>query len=186
MAQKLKKKRTKVSPPQQARTGTVWDNKKIVERLVACLDDWTSGQGVADKLSGEFGVKLTRNAIIGKIHRMGLAHRLPVETKAKPKRRGKPFRFERKHKDKIYSSTPVKPEPVIPRSDLPPTVATRTFATLGPDDCKWPVGHPRNPGFGFCGQPRVFMRPYCEVCCQRAYVPVRVKSREDAPERETA
>jgi GcrA cell cycle regulator len=28
-------------------------------------------------------------------------------------------------------------------------------------DCKWPIGEPGKPGFGFCAQPRWKPSPYC-------------------------
>lgn len=39
---------------------------------------------------------------------------------------------------------------------------TKTLLSLGPCDCRWPIGDPRQAGFGFCGAQQVAGRPYCE------------------------
>lgn len=38
--------------------------------------------------------------------------------------------------------------------------------------CKWPVGDPMHPAFGYCGQPPIEGKPYCETHARRAYVQV--------------
>jgi GcrA cell cycle regulator len=35
--------------------------------------------------------------------------------------------------------------------------------------CRWPIGHPGEPGFSFCGKPRLAGRPYCGEHCAVAY-----------------
>ena len=45
--------------------------------------------------------------------------------------------------------------------------------------CSWPIGHPREPGFHFCGAPALPGKPYCEHHVARAYIPARVAERKD-------
>lgn len=46
---------------------------------------------------------------------------------------------------------------------------------LNPADCKWPIGDPKRPDFGFCGERRQPGRPYCAGHCKLAYTPRRAE-----------
>lgn len=84
----------------------------------------------------EIGEKLgmTRNAVIGKANRLGLAHKGAV----RPAARRAPDR---------------------PSSPLDLTERM----------CRWPIGHPGEADFHFCGSARVPGRPYCDAHCNVAY-----------------
>jgi hypothetical protein len=62
---------------------------------------------------------------------------------------------------------PLKPE-------LTPTVAC--LENLRPGLCKWPIGHPNRPGFGFCGRPSGFAT-YCAYHQGKAYRAVVIVQR---------
>jgi GcrA cell cycle regulator len=65
----------------------------------------------------------------------------------------------------------------------------KTVETLERNDCRWPLGDPREPDFHFCGQPRVEGRPYCELHCRAAFMPPRsreLQSRALPPVRRAA
>jgi GcrA cell cycle regulator len=49
------------------------------------------------------------------------------------------------------------------------TNTRKTVATLEPNDCRWPVGDPRQAEFHFCGAPKLPGRPYCETHWQQAF-----------------
>jgi len=44
---------------------------------------------------------------------------------------------------------------------------------LEPADCRWPIGDPRKPDFGFCGERRQPGKSYCAGHCKLAYMPRR-------------
>lgn len=44
-----------------------------------------------------------------------------------------------------------------------------TLADLGPDQCCWPLGGPKEPAKEFCGEPVVNGKSYCQVHQARAY-----------------
>ncbi len=45
-----------------------------------------------------------------------------------------------------------------------------TFAvTPSERSCQWPIGHPTDVGFRFCGKPALRERPYCDAHCNIAY-----------------
>lgn len=148
-----------------------WSVDGINEKLAELRTTGKSASQIAKMLSHEFRVTLTRNAVISKIYRNGWSHpraKKPASA-LPPKRPAKP---------KVFVE--IKPEPYLVRSDLTPAVARKTFLQLEREDCRWPVGDPGTPGFGFCGQEKAAGMSYCRECCVRAYQPpvVRQKARE--------
>lgn len=146
-------------------------------------------QCVADRLSvRQAGITLgcTKNAAVGKAHRLGLRfdggpgpHRGPANAKTPAStRRAKP--------------APKQPRPVQtgPRVYTPPTVhplaqydqATVQTKDLEPHHCRWPVGEPGAEGFGHCGAQIVPDRPYCGPHCARAYAPLPARSPKNGNE----
>jgi len=99
---------------------------------------WSKGR-TASQIADELG-DVTRNAVIGKVHRLGL------------RSRPSPIRREQGR-----ARTPA-PKPVESR---PKRVSER--------ECHWPIGHPREQGFHFCGAPAEPDRPYCAAHCAVAY-----------------
>ena len=53
----------------------------------------------------------------------------------------------------------------IKRIEKPPVIELK-----GPA-CSWPIGHPREQGFHFCGKPPLPGKPYCTEHSAKAYVP---------------
>ena len=58
-------------------------------------------------------------------------------------------------------------------------VQQKTLATLEQNDCRWPIGDPKDPAFHFCGAHKLAGRPYCQEHWQMAFQPSR--SREARP-----
>jgi hypothetical protein len=62
--------------------------------------------------------------------------------------------------------------PIPPFADVPEIAVTAaadtafgpptTIADLTDDTCRWPVGHPKDKDFRFCGAPSLPRKPYCE------------------------
>lgn len=136
---------------------------------------------IAFDLSNRFGVKTTRNAVIGKIHRIGLV-------KAEAIARRKPVRMKKAKpstipvvKDSLATElsgnsgkldiVPVlrAPEPAIDiHFDGSSLIG---LLNLRETTCRWPVGDPREKGFGFCGADAPIGSPYCQHHHKIAYVP---------------
>lgn len=113
---------------------------------------------------------VTRNAVIGKVHRLGLLRREkaePIERKAPFRKRVvKPRKSAWQHH---LDSQPVNVEPIV---EAPiPLHQRRTVETLEANDCRWPIGDPQEADFHFCGAKKLPGLPYCECHARRAFNP---------------
>lgn len=159
------------------------------ERVTLLRHLWEEGQS-ASKIAAQLG-GVTRNAVIGKVHRLGLSGRLvkPLEDAAAERR---------KPAEEIEVAISVveaeAPEPVAilphrPASDFPPpapaadpcplAVSQRvTIMDLRESMCRWPLGDPTTPEFGFCGARSITGLPYCTHHAQIAYQPAAERKRD--------
>ena len=126
-------------------TGNVWTD----ERLEELKKLWAQGLSIS-QIGEALGV--SRNAIAGKAHRMGL-----------PKRPS-PISKPKAEKPKV--------EPVVEEQDLPLRLELRQLV-WSRSKCCWPTGDPKKNGFVFCGCTVVPGKPYCLPHCQEAYTTSR-------------
>jgi len=111
---------------------------------------------------------LTRNAVIGKVSRMGLPTRAMGprghgRLSAKRVRVGKANCPKPKPLSHIKASAASKAEldEILARQVID-DVARVTFEDLGPNHCRFPIGDPKDANFGYCGQQKVHGLPYCK------------------------
>jgi GcrA cell cycle regulator len=198
-----------------------WTDERI-ERLKAM---WTKG-ATASQIAEELG-GVSRNAVIGKAHRLGLESRpSPVKAGEEKEKKAKAAPAPRAAKPApAPKPAPAAPEPrehaaeerrpaaaaspAPPKQPDTPTIQYRSvgpggFIRQGPGDtqapippapprrlvpakpsaevadktslldlndrvCRWPMGHPGEPDFHFCGQPSNPGYPYCVQHCGVAY-----------------
>ena len=126
-------------------TGNVWTD----ERLEEIKKLWAQGLSIS-QIGEALGV--SRNAIAGKAHRMGL-----------PKRPS-PISKPKAEKPKV--------EPVVEERDLPLRLELRQLV-WSRSKCCWPTGDPKKNGFVFCGDTVVPGKPYCLPHCKEAYTTSR-------------
>ena len=126
-------------------TGNVWTD----ERLEELKKLWAKGLSIS-QIGEALGV--SRNAIAGKAHRMGL-----------PKRPS-PISKPKAEKPKV--------EPVVEEKDLPLRLELRQLV-WSRSKCCWPTGDPKKNGFVFCGDTVVPGKPYCLPHCKEAYTTSR-------------
>jgi GcrA cell cycle regulator len=147
-----------------------WTPKRIseLERL------WATGASTA-----EIGRQLdvTKNAVVGKVHRLGLPGRpspIKRETRAADRAPARQLRPEiRVPGDAPVSdavNSPVVAREAEARAKASVATATQPVADLHAPPCQWPFGDPGNDDFHFCGSPSLSGRPYCPDHCARAYV----------------
>ncbi|MEL7344975.1 MAG: GcrA family cell cycle regulator [Pseudomonadota bacterium] len=174
------------------------------ERVELLKKMWGEGQS-ASQIAKELG-GITRNAVIGKVHRLGLSNRSGSTAEAKPAAKAakaKPATAEAKAapveaEKPIAPVTPIRSKPVlVPGQPLPPQpsaneISPEALATvravekkakkmnlmeLTERTCKWPIGDPATEEFWFCGLAVQAGKPYCEAHVGVAFQPM--SSRRD-------
>ncbi|MGU9963646.1 MAG: GcrA family cell cycle regulator [Candidatus Halichondribacter symbioticus] len=183
-----KKPATKRAPAKKTGPTFEWNDTRIRQLKKMWADGESAGE-IAATLGG-----LSRNAIIGKIYRLGLSNRDPVPAVKMDKPKGK-------KQPKVASTTalpsgqnklPLRRPPVVRAGQpLPPQPAAneisedvlRTAAEtlkkakkislmeLTEKTCKWPVGDPSTDDFWFCGLDSETGKPYCKAHNDVAFHP---------------
>jgi GcrA cell cycle regulator len=140
------------------------------ERIALLQKLWGQGYSASQIASQLQGV--TRNAVIGKIHRLGKRPdgALPRAARAAAPAGRRPAAAEARH------AAPQQPQQQPDWTDRPfrraalleePGLATTT--TLEAHMCRWPIGDPDEAGFSFCGRSADGARPYCQGHARLAY-----------------
>ena len=124
------------------------------ERVEKLRELWDKGLS-ASQIAKELAEGVTRNAVIGKAHRMGLASR-PSPVKSDPAKRAAA----------VKKKAAPKKDPVKTKA---PATGKISILELTESMCKWPIGHPGEPDFHFCGKPSQPTFPYCANHCVEAY-----------------
>ena len=167
--------------------GITWTDDRV-EQLKKLWSDGLSASQIAAEIGG-----VTRNAVIGKVHRLGLSGR--GKTKAASSQR------PRKATRSPSAPTPITQQPA-PRStvmlapvpaplaiDAPQETALAdevaipmservTIMDLRESMCRWPMGDPTKPEFRFCGARSVSGLPYCNHHARVAYQPITDRKRD--------
>ena len=139
-----------------------WDDSNV-SRL---RELWDQGLPTAQigKLLG-----FTKNAVVGKAHRIGLERRpSPIRrTAVKPDRKKARSPIIPKLNFEV-AKTEVKEKTVLQQNFQP--VVKNLFNKSTKRGCEWPEGHPDESDFKFCGKERFEEKPYCIKHCAVAYV----------------
>lgn len=129
---------------------------------------WREGMS-ASQIARDLGHGITRNAVIGKVHRLGLtgraAPRLPGAGRP-DQRRERRGRLPHRLKPARALPAPVELTPDLP---LPATGLARV-ETVRRGQCRWPMGDPLADGFCLCGRTAV-RGAYCAPHAAVAYKP---------------
>jgi GcrA cell cycle regulator len=148
-----------------------WTDERV-ETLKKLWLDGLSASQIAKQLGG-----VTRNAVIGKVHRLGLSGRA---TPSQPQRPA--FKAPRAPRPPIAAAPAPRRamEPALPAHAPAPVLAaeepgTATVLTLGAHMCKWPIGDPSSDSFTFCGRRSDREGPYCSEHARVAYQPQQQK-----------
>lgn len=165
------------------------------ERISLLTKLWMEGQ-TASQIARALGEATTRNAVIGKAHRLGLSGRPAPARAARPavSRPSQPKSYHRAAPAAGNVLLP-KPQPVQPAgarlrhaaprvNEAPRQLVRAIDIPAGPGVsllkvtdkmCKWPLGHPGDENFRFCGNGALDGSPYCEGHAQLAYQPMPSK-----------
>jgi GcrA cell cycle regulator len=142
---------------------------------------WADGLS-ASQIAGELG-GVTRNAVIGKVHRLGLSGRAKSPSSAAPRARKPRSHIMRVARPAIRGNTALafemeqEPEPELIENVIP-IGQRRTLLELNQDTCRWPIGDPASPEFFFCGGKPLTGLPYCSYHSRVAYQPASERRRD--------
>ncbi|KAB2878652.1 MAG: GcrA cell cycle regulator [Pseudorhodoplanes sp.] len=149
-----------------------WTDERV-ELLKKLWADGLSASQIAAELGG-----ITRNAVIGKVHRLGLSGRAKNPSSAAPR----PRKPRHSHMVRVRSAmrgntalaysydveTEAEPEVI---DNIIPIGQRRSLLELNENTCRWPIGDPAGPDFFFCGGTPVAGHPYCGYHVRVAYQP---------------
>lgn len=147
-----------------------WTDERI-DQLKQLWEKGLTASQIAEKLAGG----ISRNAVIGKAHRLGLKARpSPVKSGEGAPAADAPT-AEARPAPVAAVAAPVaeapRPKPAAPRAPVAPAAGSgkTTLLDLSDKICKWPIGHPGDSDFHFCGKPAQPTFPYCSEHCAVAY-----------------
>ncbi|MGI9401070.1 MAG: GcrA family cell cycle regulator [Rhizobiaceae bacterium] len=162
-----------------------WTDERVAQ-LTKLWADGLSASQIAAELGG-----VTRNAVIGKVHRLGLSGRAKSSSQSsasRPKRQPRVNGFS--------SRSPRSGQRALNNVSLKISTATETNRALIEEDieapkplkialteltektCKWPLGDPATDDFHFCGHDICESGPYCRYHAKLAYQPVADRRRD--------
>jgi GcrA cell cycle regulator len=166
-----------------------WNDERV-ELLKKLWTDGLSASQIASELGG-----ITRNAVIGKVHRLGLSGRAktPAASVPRPRKPRTASPMMRVSRPAMRGNTALAPvhgyefeveaEPQIVENIVP--IGQRcTLLELNEVKCRWPVGDPGSTEFFFCGGKTADGLPYCGYHSRLAYQPVNDRRRDKRPTRD--
>jgi len=145
----------------------IWTDEAVEELRRMWDRGMTTGQ-IAKALN------VTKNSIIGKVHRLCLTARPSPIKKVSEKKEKKPVaspKASKPTKVKVIQEKPAKdcresvkePAPLVEETNIP-------LVKLDNHTCRWPLGDPRDDDFCFCGKRVKTGQTYCEEHASIAYV----------------
>jgi GcrA cell cycle regulator len=176
-----------------------WDDERV-ERLKRLWAEGLSASQIAAQLGG-----VSRNAVIGKVHRLCLPGRVKAGGNAAQNRTQK--RSTSAPRPSTYNARPAAAapaaatrtvtrtvgatmvkeeidiniletqEPVTTSNVIVPMARRLALTELTERTCKWPVGDPLKDDFHFCGAESGESSPYCKYHARLAYQPVTERRR---------
>ena len=150
------------------------------EKVKILKDLWGKGK-TASQIAEIIG-GISRNAVIGKAHRLNLSAKIKTRTATTNQN------FENSSEEKnvsIRRTRKSKFKSLLIDKDFEPE-NPKQLEELDENSCKWPIGHPDESSFYFCGRSSLKDFSYCKLHLLYAYQPKGKKEdvadKEDVPE----
>jgi len=145
-----------------------WNDEKV-NKLKELWGKGSTASQIAEIIGG-----LSRNAVIGKAHRLNLSSKIKTRTASTS------HNFEaneEKNNSKQRRGKKNKFQSLIIEKDFEPE-NPKKLEELDESSCKWPIGHPEEEEFYFCGRSSLKDFSYCKLHLLYAYQP---KGRKEEP-----
>ena len=145
-----------------------WNEEKV-EKLKELWGKGSTASQIAEIIGG-----ISRNAVIGKAHRLNLSSK--IKTRNAPSSQN----FDNSSDDdfsKQRRGRKSKFQSLIIEKDFEPE-NPKKLEELDESSCKWPIGHPEEQSFYFCGRSSLKDFSYCKLHLLYAYQP---KGRKEEP-----
>ena len=155
-----------------------WTEEKVA-KLKELWGKGNTASQIAEIIGG-----ISRNAVIGKAHRLNLSAKIKTRAAAINKN------FENSFEEKTTKSKRVRKskfKSLIIEKDFEPE-NPKQLEELDENSCKWPIGHPNEKSFYFCGRTSLKDFSYCKLHLLYAYQPKGKKDgssnkeKDDVPE----
>ena len=153
-----------------------WNEEKV-EKLKELWGKGSTASQIAEIIGG-----ISRNAVIGK------AHRLNLSSKIKTRNASSSQNFDNSSEEdssKQRKSRKSKFQSLIIEKDFEPE-NPKKLEELDESSCKWPIGHPEEQSFYFCGRSSLKDFSYCKLHLLYAYQPKGRKEESVADKDEEA
>jgi GcrA cell cycle regulator len=166
-----------------------WTDERV--ELLRVL--WLDGKS-ASQISAQLGMGVTRNAVIGKVHRLGLSGRTKSSAPAAPRVRQRTAPLHRPpvvnrsggggHVGRGNTALAMQTEhlmdlrPIVYEDVVVPISPRVTIVELKESMCRWPLGDPTSVEFRYCGSQSPGTGPYCTYHGKMAYQPAQDRRRE--------
>jgi len=145
-----------------------WNDEKV-NKLKELWGKGSTASQIAEIIGG-----LSRNAVIGKAHRLNLSSKIKTRTASSSHN----FEaIEEKNNSKQRRGKKNKFQSLIIEKDFEPE-NPKKLEELDESSCKWPIGHPEEELFYFCGRSSLKDFSYCKLHLLYAYQP---KGRKEEP-----
>ena len=149
-----------------------WTEEKVA-KLKELWGKGNTASQIAEIIGG-----ISRNAVIGKAHRLNLSAK--IKTRSAPSNQNSKILNENKETT-LKRGRRSKFKSLIIEKDFEPE-NPKQLEELDDSLCKWPIGHPDEKSFYFCGRTSLKDFSYCKLHLLYAYQPKGKK--EDAPQKD--
>lgn len=146
-----------------------WTDERVALLKKLYAAGLSSGQ-----IATELGGGITRNGVVGKIHRMGIADGTRIKPTPGPRKTYSPAKvlgvrpaMMGKKACPIMALPDPEPEPI----SVVPMGQRCGLLDLNSSKCRWPIGTPSTVDFYFCGGAPIDGAVYCGYHCRVAYQP---------------
>ena len=139
-----------------------WNDEKVT-KLKELWGKGNTASQIAEIIGG-----ISRNAVIGKAHRLNLSAK--IKTRASSNTKNNLRSNNQDNIDKLRRGRKSRFKSLIIEKDFEPE-NPKQLEELDENSCKWPIGHPNEKSFYFCGRTSLKDFSYCKLHLLYAYQP---------------